>query len=243
MYVIGSVRGRALGLDLGSSLTIGTPTGDEKKGLGAGKVSVDAVGTIAKRFGAMRPWLAAGVTNSVFSNAGYQRPYVTDGSATHFSGGLDFALAHRLSFGLSGFALRPAGVQTVYSQTMPSSASAGNPTQTPGGTMPGTHTAPGMTMSFYEQAQRSIISGSELEDHGAAVWVSIPLHEGLSLNVQAARSVPFHLTTIRAGIGIDLCACSFLGNAFSVHGGHTKRARSRSAMTSVSSPTAENRES
>jgi hypothetical protein len=214
VYVLGSVRGRVLGFDLGSSLTIGTPTGDQKKGLGAGKVSVDAVGTIAKRFGAMRPWLAAGFTNSVFSNVGYQRPYVTDGNAMHSSGGLDFALAHRLTFGLSGFALRPTGAQTVYSQTMQPSATTGNPSQTPGGTTPGGHTPSGMMTPFYEQAQRSVISGSELDDYGAAVWVSIPLHEGLSLNVSAARSVPFHLTTIRAGIGIDVARLLFRRSRF-----------------------------
>ena len=230
VYVSAFLRGRTAGLDFGSSLTVGAPTGDKDKGLGTGKVTADITGTIARRFEFAKPWVSAGFANSVFNNAGYQRPYITDGNAAHFSGGVDFALPHKLTVGIGGFGLEPLGNQTVYSQTVPSgpssSASSSSTSQTGGGMMPGGSMGPGMgnggttamppvsSMPFYDQAQHSTVSASELQDYGASLSASIPLHSGISLNAVVTRSLPFHLTAVRIGVGIDVAHLLFPGKHF-----------------------------
>jgi hypothetical protein len=226
VYLAGFLRGRAAGFELGAAINIGTPTGDPSKGLGAGKVTADATGTIARRYEFARPWLSAGFANSVFNNVGYQRPYVADGNAAHFSGGLDLSVGRRLTMGFVGFALRPTGTQTVHSQTMVTNMASGTSMPGAGGMMPGGPMMPGMggsngtgtptdsSMPFYDRAQETVVSADELRDYGASGWLSIRLHRGVSLNVGAARSVPFHLTTARVGLGIDVARLLFPGKHF-----------------------------
>lgn len=227
VYVAGFLRGRIAAFDVGAVITAGAPTGDSSKGLGAGKASVDATGAIRRQFGFVRPWLSAGFTNSVFNNAGYRRPYVTNGNATHFSGGLDMTVRRILTFGAGGFALRPIGNQTVYSQTVEGRNTSQAPSASnSGGSMPGASRGAGMggdrggvmppasSMPFYDRAQQTVVNAGELRDYGAAAWLSIPIGRGLSLNVAAARSIPFHLTTARVGIGIDVARMLFPGKRF-----------------------------
>jgi len=223
VYVAGFVRGRAAGFELGAAINVGVPTGDSNKGLGAGKVTGDATGIVARRYEFARPWLSAGFTNSVFNNVGYQRPYITDGNAAHFSGGLDLSAGRRVTLGFVGFALRPTGAQTVHSRTMQGDMAGSDGGTMPGGQpaggmMSGGHTGPGSSsgtpltsasMPFYERTQQSVVSADELKDYGASAWVSVRLHQGLSLNIAAARSVPFHLTTVRVGMGIDVARLLF----------------------------------
>jgi hypothetical protein len=84
----------------------------------------------------------------------------------------------------------------------------------------GTSTGGGMTMPpatsmpFYDHAQQSVVSASDLRDYGASVWLSVPLHAGLSLSSVVSRSVPFHLTTVRVSIGVDLACLLFPGKHF-----------------------------
>lgn len=230
VYISGFFGGRKAGLDFGSVLTLGAPTGDRNKGLGTGKVTFDATGTIAQRLGAAKPWVSAGFANSVFNNVGYLRSYITDGNVAHFSGGLDFTLPHKLTFGLGGFGLEPFGQQMVYSQTVMSgssaTASSGSGSQNGGGMMPGGGMGSGMgsggtmtmsptsAMPFYDQAQQTMVAANELRDYGASMGLSIPLHPGISLNTMVARSVPFHLTTVRVGIVIDVPRLLFPGKRF-----------------------------
>ncbi len=225
-YVSGFLRGRGAGFDVGTVVTLGAPTGDRNKGLGTGKVTVDATGTIARRFGLAKPWLSAGFANSVFNNVGYLRPYITDGNVAHFGGGADFALPHNVRFGLAGFGLEPFGNQVVYSQTvMSGSNTSGNSSSSSqsGGMMPGGSMGPGMgsggtmtmppaaNMPFYDQAQQTMIGASQLRDYGASIGLAVPLHAGISLNTTVARSVPFHLTTVCVGIGVDVAHLLFSG--------------------------------
>ncbi len=222
VYVAGFLRGRAAGFDFGSALTAGAPTGNRNQGLGAGKVTIDATGTVARRFAFARPWVSAGFANSVFNSVGYQRPYTTDGNAIHLSGGVEFTLPRKVAAGIGGFGLEPIGNQVIYSQT----AQAGS--QNGGGLMPGgnmsfgmgmgnngeTTMPPATSMPFYDRTQQSVVNASDLRDYGASVWLSVPLHTGLSLSSVVSRSVPFHLTIVRVSIGVDLVRLLFPGKHF-----------------------------
>ncbi len=226
VYASAFLRGRTGGFDVGSTVTIGAPSGDRSKGLGAGKVTVDATGTMSRRFEFAKPWIAAGFANSVFSNVGYQRPYVSDGNVAHLGGGVDFALPHRLSLGIGGFGLEPVGNQIVYSQPV-ATVSSGTQSNTPSGSgmMPGAGMGSGMgagasssppstSMPFYGHGQQSNVPPSELRDYGVSVWFSIPLHAGVSLNTSVARSIPFSLTTARIGIAVDVAHLLFPNKRF-----------------------------
>ncbi len=216
VYVTGFLRARIEAFDLGSAVTIGAPTGDRDKGFGAGKVTVDATGTMARRIAFARPWVAVGFANSVFNNAGYQRPYITDGNAIHTSGGVDFALRRKLTAGIGGFGLEPIGDQVVYRGTV----RAGSPAA--GGMMPGGAMGPGMgitippatPMPFYDHAQPSVVKADDLRDYGPSAWLSVSLHAGLSFHFVVSRSVPFQLTTVRVSMGVDLGHLLFPGKHF-----------------------------
>ena len=229
VYASAFLRGRTRGFDVGLMLTMGAPSGDREKGLGAGKVTADASATISRRFEFAKPWVSAGFANSVYNNVGYQRPYVTDGNAAHFAGGVDFALPHKLGLGVGGFGLEPVGNQTVYSQPAAASSSGQSNTQSGNGMMPGAGMGAGMgsnagtgnssglpntSMPFYGHGQQSAVPPSELRDYGASVWLSIPLRTGVSLNTSVARSIPFHLTTARIGIALDLAHLLFPNKHF-----------------------------
>ena len=227
VYAAGFLRGRASSFDFGSALTLGMPTGDRDKGFGAGKVSIDATGTMARRFESVRPWVSAGFANSIFNNVGYQRPYITDGNAIHLSGGVDFSLPWKMSAGIGGFGLEPVGEQVVYSQAVaaatPSSGTQQTGSPNGGGMMPGGGMGSGMgtgtgggivmppagSMQFYQQSQRSSIRAADLRDYGASAWLSVPLHAGLPFTSVVSRSIPFHATTVRVAIGADLARLLF----------------------------------
>lgn len=206
--VYGSVflRGRRAGIDFGSTLTMGVPTGDRGRGLGAGKLTIDVAGTVSRNFTFVRPWISAGFANSVFNSVGYQRLYVSDGNAVHFSGGLDFPLPLKASVGVTGFGLEPIGKQTIYTQKAAQPAlppATGNGMMT-GGMGSGMGNGGTAMPPFNGPAQASAVDASELRDYGASVWLSIPLRTGFALNAGVARSIPFHLTTIRAGFAVDV---------------------------------------
>jgi hypothetical protein len=223
-YVAGYLRGAAGRFDFGTSLTVGLPTGDPLRGLGAGETTADGAGVVGVRLAAWRLFAGGGYTNSVFANVGYQRPYISEGPAAHFSGGLEVTPHRRLRLGAGGFAVRPHGEQQVYSRltdmhpTAPGIIPPGTPAPKgwpknwpwpPQGQIPaGQRTGPLRVhlagLLGLQQAQWLEAPAQDLQDHGVNAWASIGLFPGVSLDFAAARSVPFRLTTVRAGLVFDV---------------------------------------
>jgi hypothetical protein len=203
-------------VDLGASFTAGFPTGDRSRGLGAGKATVDGVGSLGFRFSNARFYVNAGLTNSVFNNVGYQRPYITGGPAAHFSGGLEGRWTSRVTLGLGGFAVRPLGEQEVMSRvvtTQAVSADAETPGLPPRIPILSPELRPGRDgplrerlrdLRILETVQWIVAPGEDLQDHGPNAWISFLLGAGVSLDLAAARSAPFRLTTVRVGLSFDL---------------------------------------
>lgn len=226
-HITGSVYTALRGVELAAALTVGAPTGDRSRGLGAGKTTLDVTGTAARRFGSVRPFATAGVANSVFNNIGYQRPYVSDGNAGHFTGGIEFSIGRRFQAGAGAFAVRPFGEQMVYSRmsvaSVPGGAGSTQPPAPPspgmGGSMPGmggwmsgtgqTMPSGNPVMHVWERGSSVAATPNELRDHGVNAWVSVALHPAVALNVGIARSLPFHLTTARFGLGFNLSRVLF----------------------------------
>lgn len=226
-HVTGSVYGTVRGVELAAALTVGAPTGDRLRGLGAGKTTLDATGTIGGRLRSFRPFFTAGFANSVFNNVGYQRPYVSDGNAGHFAGGIEAAIGRRFRAGAGAFAVRPFGNQVVYSRMNTASPPTGDGgTQPPhepepgmGGSMPGMGGGmpstgqkmppSGPEIHVWERGASVAATPDELRDHGANAWVSIALHPAVTMNAGIARSFPFGLTTARFGLGFNLSRVLF----------------------------------
>ena len=225
--ITGSVYTALRGLELATALTVGAPTGDRSRGLGAGKTTLDVTGRVARRFGSLRPFATVGIANSVFNNVGYQRPYIADGNAGHFTGGIEFSVGRRFQAGAGAFAVRPFGNQMVYSRMSiasvpggsgstqppaPPSPGMGGPMPGMGGWMPGTgQTMPSgnSEMHVWERGASVAATPDELRDHGANAWVSIAVHPAVVLNAGIARSFPFGLTTARFGLGFNLSRVLF----------------------------------
>lgn len=202
--------------DAGAALTIGAPTGDPNQGLGAGRVSVDANGTLQRRFERFRPFVTGGYTNSLFNNVGYQRPFISNGNSVYASGGIDYRVHRRFTVGFGGFGLLAMGDQMVISQMTATTPTMTGTPGTPG--MPGMPgMSPGMgagstgsgsmgssTMPFYGHAPQTQVPGSDVSDHGASAWASWSLSPVVKLNFSVARSIPYELTTVRIGLGLDL---------------------------------------
>ncbi len=199
VYAAGSVFGSARPMDFRGTLTIGFPTGDRDKGLGAGKTTFDFTGGAGATFGPARLFGDAGVANSIFNNVGYQRPYVETGNAFHAAGGVEFRLAPRVDVGAGGFALRPWGTQQVYSRVAETTAPQPQPQPQPG---------QGRSMHgqkpIFQQTPAATVEALELRDHGANAWITVKLHRAVWLEGSVARSVPFRLTTVHFGLGFDL---------------------------------------
>ena len=226
-YVSALVRGRAARMDLGANLVVGFPTGDEEKGLGAGKVTVDASGLLQKRFERFRPFVKAGVANYVFNNVGYQRPYISTGNAVHVSGGLDFRAHDRVVLGAGGFAVHPWGSQNVRprmslqgwdagsSGGMSGSPGSGMPGGSgPGGGTPQGRLSPMMNMLFLSASRQTMVPAEDLQDRGAVAWASFKLRPGIMLNFSVARSIPFELATVEFGLGFDFARLFLSGKRF-----------------------------
>ena len=223
VYAQGQLLARVFGFDLGPTLTVGFPTGDSGRGLGAGKFTADGTVTVARILERrLRPFVSAGLANYVFNNVGYQRPYISTGGAAHFSGGLTVGLGRRINLGIGGFAVEPFGDQEMTSREVMQDASpppggtqppvTGMP---PGvghnpGTMPGEGHMPGGSNGMLQpglppfmQVSHATVQASDLRDRGVNAWTSIAIHSTLSLQINVARSLDFNLTTVRVGLGFN----------------------------------------
>jgi hypothetical protein len=142
---------------------------------------------------------------------------------------VDFMLLHKLTAGIGGFGLEPLGNQTIYGQAMQASSAYTTGGQQAGqrsgsGMMPGGGMGSGMgggvtmppvsSMPSYNSTQPSVVSASALRDYGASVWISVPLHAGVSVSSVLSRSVPLHLTTVRVSLGVDVARLLFPGKRF-----------------------------
>jgi len=69
--------------------------------------------------------------------------------------------------------------------------------------MPGTGPMPSGT-PFYAQVQRTSVSGDDLADRGLSGWASWSVHPEVTIALTVARSIPYELTTVRVGLGLNL---------------------------------------
>ena len=181
------------------SVSLGLPTGDSERGLGAGKATADGSGTLSWRFDRARVFGTAGLTNSVFRNVGYQRPYITTGTAAYGAAGVEGTLHRRIGAGAGGFFLEPQGDQTVINRM---GGTLGHTPETGISGMGGMHRP--QDMPAMQVPTGTQVSASELSDRGPNAWAWFVISDAVNLNFTIARSVPLELTTVRVGFGLDV---------------------------------------
>src|SRR5579862_6364507 len=99
-----------------STLTGAAPTGDRDKGLSTGHAIVDWSNYVDHGFGRFTPFGELGFANSVADTEFFIRPYITSGFVTHAQAGARYRLARWIVLNASGYAIEPAGQQTVISR-------------------------------------------------------------------------------------------------------------------------------
>jgi len=72
----------------------------------------------------------------------------------------------------------------------------------------------GQVTPFHMDGQSGEVPAEDLRDHGASAWATVALRPGLTLSLQAARSIPFELTTVSVGLGFDIGRLFFPGKHF-----------------------------
>jgi len=177
-----------------STLHLGAPTGDTKKGLSTGHATWNWANHLEHAWGNFSPFINGGVGNSLPDSRYFHRPYVTFGYNAQFEAGTEFDSG---PFSISGSAydIAPWGNQTVTSRVFRCSSGStcgtnGNSTNRRG----------------YLQSSMQTGGASLTRDNGFNAGVEVKPAKTLSLEFDYSRSVPLRLNSFSFGIGVDVGA-------------------------------------
>jgi hypothetical protein len=205
-----------------STLTGAAPTGDRDKGLSTGHAVVDWSNYADHGFGRFTPFGEIGFANSVADTEFFIRPYTTSGFVTHGQAGARYRLANWFNVNASGYAIEPAGTQTVISRIV----TVQKQTAASGGSSPVTSSAatavtknlppvasgavnklvpPGNSQKpVFETTTVTTGSASIARDRGYSTWLTLGPPRLFNLYVGYTRSTEYDLNTVFFGIGVSL---------------------------------------
>jgi hypothetical protein len=177
-----------------STVHLGAPSGDVKKGLSTGHATWNWANHVEHGWGNFTPFIDAGVGNSVPDSRYFRRPFVAFGYNAQFEAGTEVDSG---PFSVSGSAydIAPWGTQTVISRVFRCKAGS-------------TCGASGKSTNRKGYLQSSVQTGdaSLARDNGFNASVEVKPAKTLSLEFDYSRSVPLRLNTFSFGIGVDLGA-------------------------------------
>ena len=175
-----------------STVHLGAPTGDVKKGFSTGHATWNWGNHIEHAFDNFTPFLNLGAGNTIPDTRYFHRPYATFGYNAQFEMGVE-ADPGPLSISASAYDVAPWGNQTVVSRVFRcgSSAKCG---------------ANGKSTNRKGYLNNSVQSGdaSLTRDNGFNAGVELKPVKTLELEFDYSRSVPLRLNTFSFGIGVDL---------------------------------------
>lgn len=177
-----------------STVSIGAPTGDEKKGLSVGHATWNFSNHIEHSWDSFTPFLDAGAGNSIADTTYFHRPFMTFGYNAAFHGGTRFD-AGRVTFTAAAYDIAPWGDQTVFSRVF----------RCPSGNK---CSASGTSTNRRGYTGASVQKGgaSLTRDNGFNFGASVNLARYLDLEAGYTRSVPLDLNIFSFGISLDLAA-------------------------------------
>ena len=174
-----------------STLTGTAPTGDKALGLSTGRATFDWNNHFDHRFGSIRPFVSAGIANSVSDTLLYTRPFTTLGFVSHFEGGARLRIVRGVHLGASLYDILPSGQQKVFSRLR------GRGSIMPGATL--RHRG-----GVFENAFETVGGADIAKDNGFSAWLDASPMRYLNLEAGYTRSVPYDLNTVSFGVGLNL---------------------------------------
>jgi len=175
-------------LDYGSTITVGAPTGDTKKGLSSGRATIDFDNRFQHAFSRLTPFLEGGFGNTVPDSRLVTRAFTSLGFVTHLEEGAEFEVLKHVSVGGSGYQIIPAGNQKIYSKLVAK-----------GGTATGT----GKHGRVFETSATA--SGNGLtRENGFNTWVGFEAARIWRLELGYTRSTTFDLGGFAFNVSMNL---------------------------------------
>jgi len=175
-----------------STVHLGAPTGDVKKGFSTGHATWNWANHIEHGWGNFTPFIDGGVGNSVLDTKYFHRPFMTFGYNAQFEAGTEMD-AGPFSVSGSAYDIAPWGTQTVVSRVFRCS---GSTKCSPSGTS--------ANRKGYLDASVQTGAASLVRDNGFNASVEIKPVKTVDLEFDYSRSVPLRLNTFSFGIGVDL---------------------------------------
>jgi hypothetical protein len=160
-----------------SSITVGLPTGNVSKGLGAGGITADWTNTFSRSFGKLTPSVSTGIANTVgvaFGSLPASEMAGTSlaarGTFVHFEEGANFDLTQRVYVGAEGYHIVPL-----------STGRSVNAAGSTGGTVTGI-----------------------LPENGVDVWLGFLPNAYMSTELGYSRSMTFAENSVSWRVGLNL---------------------------------------
>ena len=177
-----------------STIHLGAPTGDMKKGFSTGHATWNWTNHIEHAWGNFTPFIDGGVGNTVPDTRYFHKPFMTFGYTAQFEAGTQVD-AGPFSVSGSAYDVAPWGTQTVVSRVF----------RCTGGVKCG---ATGKSTNRKGYLNSSVQSGgaSLARDNGFNASVDVKPVKTIDLEFDYSRSVPLRLNTFSFGIGVDLGA-------------------------------------
>ena len=181
-------------LDYASTIHLGAPTGDTKKGLSTGHATWDWTNHIEHGWGNLTPFIDAGVGNTLPDTKYVKRLYSTFGYNMQFELGTQME-AGPFSLSASAYDIAPWGPQTVVSKVY--RCTSGTKCSSTGTTT---------DRKSYLSQNVSTGSASLTRDNGfnAGVEYKPAKAKYLDLEFDYSHSVPLRLNSISFGIAVDI---------------------------------------
>lgn len=178
-------------VNFSSTLTVSAPTGSVSKGFSPGAATLDWNNRFRRTFGRLKPFVSAGVGNTVPDSELVTRNFISLGTVSHFEEGAEFQLSKPVYLGGSAFQILPFGKQQVFNRF----ASA-TPRDDNGGQG---KAAPPPPVSASEA------TGNDLtREHGFAAWLGFEPTRIVRVELGYSRSVTFAVNSFSFNVGLNV---------------------------------------
>jgi len=181
-------------MNYASTIHLGAPTGDMKKGFSTGHATWNWGNHIEHGWGNFTPFIDAGVGNTVPDTKSFHRPFMTFGYNLQFEAGTEMD-AGPFSITGSAYDVAPWGPQTVVSRVFRCS-----------GSVKCGATGTSTNRKGYLDSSVQTGNASLARDNGFNASVEVKPVKTIDLEFDYSRSVPLRLNTFSFGISVDLGA-------------------------------------
>jgi len=179
-------------LNYASTIHLGAPTGDTKKGFSVGHATWNWANHLEHGWGNFTPFIDGDVGNTIPDTRFFHRPFMTFGYNASFEAGTELD-AGPFSLTASAYDVAPWGTQTVISRIFRCSSGV-------------KCAASGTSTNRKGYTTTSVQSGSAslTRDNGFNAGLEVKPRLYLDLEVDYSRSVPLQLNSFSFGISIDI---------------------------------------